>query len=235
MLRDGLQRVGTGGAGSIGIEVILEDFAIQGLEPRLKETGLPKPGRVVSRIGTLQVLHCRILRICVRRAEGGRRGRTKLTPRSQHPREPRAGQRSNWIGTTPHSRHGSKGAGEDLIRAVLLGVCDGGLTHARTQIHSGGYVAGERHTGADARLGGFIGGSVDRVGLIGKEIREHGCGSARGGGMLRWIGRAGRCHDRLDGWISLARGLPHVEVFGIPSGNHGVVDGGAHQSQGASL
>jgi hypothetical protein len=101
MLRDRLQGVSAGGPWRIGIQMILEDLGFYLLQPGLKESGLPEPGKVVGGVRALEILVGRILGVGATGAKCRRRTRTELVAGSEYPRMPRACEWGNRFGTAP--------------------------------------------------------------------------------------------------------------------------------------
>src|SRR5438132_3169781 len=125
--------------------MVLEDLQIDLLEPRLEKPGLPEPCQVVDAVAAAQILYGRILPVGRIGSEYGRRTRTEILGRGQHPWLPGAGERSNRRIAAPHTGRGRIGAIEGLAGAVALSERDHGSPDVLPPVQSTEDIAGECH------------------------------------------------------------------------------------------
>ena len=74
VLRYRLQGVDARRAGSIAVQVILEDREMHRVQPRIDERRLPKPGRVIGGVSASEILDDGDLSLKLGRVRGGRSG-----------------------------------------------------------------------------------------------------------------------------------------------------------------
>src|SRR5258708_374269 len=114
MLGDGLVGIRARGSWRVQVQVILKDFQVHLLEPRLEKPRLPEPGQMVGAVRAREILYSRVLCVGGIGPECRRWAKTELLSRSQHPGLPRAGQRTYWAVAAPHARRRRIGAAEGL-------------------------------------------------------------------------------------------------------------------------
>src|SRR5947207_10994586 len=115
-------------------------------QPSRSRSGVHNSGA----IGTVQILCCRILAVGRIGSEGGRRTRTEILGRSQHPRFPESGERSHGRIAAPHTGSRRIGAAEGLAGPIALSIRDDCSSDALAQVQATEDIARERHSRHDA-------------------------------------------------------------------------------------
>jgi hypothetical protein len=195
--RDVHQRIGSGRARRIAIEVILKQLHCQNVIPQLRSRGgLPEVGcarrreaRAAGGDRTREVFDLGQFLRLLRRIKSRRRRGPKLAARRNHPCPPCPCERLEWICPTPETGPGRDLACEDGVGAVGLRARDYYLGHLAPEFQPGGNVARKMHARIQPRLAALLRLARERLRIAREEVAERRRRGARRR-VFTWVGRA---------------------------------------------